>query len=66
MAAFMGLKCTDEQAFRVWKAHENTAPHGDYTTQGLQVDTIEWMNATMARLLPPTLALRYGVTPIYS
>lgn len=64
MAAFMGLDCSDEQAFKAWKAHENQAPHGDYTTHGLRVETIEWMNETMARLLPPPLALRYGVTPI--
>lgn len=63
MANFMGLECSYDQAFRAWKAHENASPHGDYTTHGLPVRTIEYMNATMARLLPPSLALRYGVTP---
>lgn len=59
----MGLECSEEQANRAWKAHENKSPHGDYTTHGLPGNTVEWMNATMARLLPPSLALRWGVSP---
>lgn len=65
MANFMGLECSEDQAFQAWKAHENTSPHGDYTTHGLEVQTIEYMNATMANLLPPSLALRYGINPTY-
>ncbi|CAN0450242.1 unnamed protein product, partial [Ectocarpus sp. 12 AP-2014] len=63
MADFMGLACSEEDALEVWRAHRNPAPHGDYSTHGLQQETIQWMNETMARLLPPSLALRWGVTP---
>lgn len=63
MADFMGLACSEEDALDVWHAHRNSVPHGDYSTHGLQQETIQWMNETMARLLPPSLALRWGVTP---
>ncbi|CAM9389589.1 unnamed protein product [Scytosiphon promiscuus] len=63
MAAFMGLNCSDDDAQRVWWSHRNAEPHGDYTTHGLEDETIVWMNATMARLLPPALAARWAITP---
>ncbi|CAM9389443.1 unnamed protein product [Scytosiphon promiscuus] len=63
LAAFMGLECSEEQARLVWESHQNAEPHGDYTTHGLRLDTIEWMNATMARLLPPVTAIQWGITP---
>lgn len=63
LAAFMGLRCTPEQALKVWKLHQNGSPHVDYTTYGLPSDTLQWMNATMARLLPEPMVLRWGLTP---
>lgn len=63
MAAFMGLACSREQALKVFEAHRNLSPHGNFTTHGLPAETIEWMTAIMARLLPPPLARRWGVTP---
>lgn len=64
LAAFMGLECSEQQALFVWESHQSSEVHGDYTTHGLRPETIEWMNATMARLLPPVTALHWGVNPI--
>ncbi|CAN0230321.1 unnamed protein product [Ectocarpus sp. 12 AP-2014] len=63
LAAFMGLACSEDQARKVWESHQNAVPHGDYTTHGLQLGTIEWMNATMASLLPTAVSLHWGLTP---
>lgn len=63
MATFMGLRCSQEEAFKVWAAHQSSSPHGNFTTRGLPEEVIEWMTAIMARLLPPPLARRWGVTP---
>ncbi|CAB1101820.1 unnamed protein product [Ectocarpus sp. CCAP 1310/34] len=63
LAAFMGLECSEDQARNVWESHQNAIPHGDYTTHGLQLGTIEWMNATMASLLPTAVSLHWGLTP---
>lgn len=63
MAAFMGLACSPKQALKVWEAHQSLSPHGNFTTHGLSMETIEWMTGIMARLLPPALARRWGVTP---
>lgn len=63
LAAFMGLSCSEEEALRVWQSHQSASSHGDYTTFGLAPDTLESMNATMARLLPPAVSLHWGVTP---
>lgn len=64
MAAFMGLECTPEQALRAWEEHRNSSPHGNFETNpDLNEDLIEWMTDIMAKLLPPPLALRWGVTP---
>lgn len=63
LAAFMGLECSEDQALEVWKSHRRPPLHGDYTTRGLPLETISWMNVTMARLLPPPVSLHWGVTP---
>lgn len=63
LAGFIGLQCSEKQAEAVRDAHKNASPHGDYTTHGLLLDTILWMNATMARLLPGQLAVRWGLDP---
>lgn len=63
LAAFMGLDCSSEQAKHVWLSHQSSGPPRDYTTQGLEVETIEWMNATMARLLPVPMVYHYGLVP---
>ncbi|CAM9463136.1 unnamed protein product [Ectocarpus sp. 6 AP-2014] len=63
LAAFMGLECSEDQARKVWESHQNAVPHGDYTTHGLQLGTIEWMNATMASLLPTAVSLHWGLNP---
>ncbi|CAN0313955.1 unnamed protein product [Ectocarpus sp. 6 AP-2014] len=64
IAAFMGLECSEIQAAQVWNAHKQLSHDGGYGTHGLPVETIRSMNATMARLLPPTLALRWEVEPL--
>lgn len=64
VAAFVGLRCSHEQATRVWNSHTISSSHGDYTSSGLTEEVIEWMTALMAKLLPPPLALRWGVIPI--
>eukprot|EP00752_Nemacystus_decipiens_P009580 g8560.t1 len=63
LAAFMGLSCSEDQALRVWQSHQSASPHGDYTTYGLQPETLDLMNATMALLLPPEMSLHWGLTP---
>lgn len=64
MAAFIGLACSPEQAFKVWESHRNPSPHGNFKSYpGLHADTIEWMTTIMGSLLPPPLALRWGVVP---
>lgn len=63
LAAFMGLSCSEDQAFKVWQSHRNASPHGDYSTHGLPPGTLDWMKATMARLLPPEMSLHWGLTP---
>ena len=63
LASFMGLDCSSEQAERVWQSHQSSAPPRDYSTQGLEVETIEWMNATMSRLLPVPVVYHYGLLP---
>eukprot|EP00904_Undaria_pinnatifida_P012542 jgi/Undpi1/8418/HiC_scaffold_25.g10886.m1 len=63
LAGFMGLECSPEQAEKVWQSHQSSAPPRDYSAQGLKVETIEWMNATMARLLPVSMVFHYGLVP---
>lgn len=63
LAAFMGLECDVEQAQRVWKSHQNASPHGDYNTHGLSEETISYMNATMAKLLPEPMVNRWSIIP---
>lgn len=63
MAAFMGLRCSHEQAQRVWESHQMSSTHADYSTSGLPEELIEWMTAVMAKLLPPPMALQWGVVP---
>lgn len=61
----MGLKCSQEIAFKVWEAHRSASPHGNFAThEGLSEETIEWMTGIMARLLPPPLARKWQVTPV--
>lgn len=63
LASFMGLSCSEDQAFHVWQFHQSASAHGGYTTRGLRPETVDWMNATMARLLPPEVSLHWGLTP---
>lgn len=63
LAAFVGLECTEEEADDVWQRHTYANPPGDYTTYGLSIRTLEWMNATMATALPVAMLDRYGLTP---
>ena len=64
IASFLDLECTPEQALHVWEAHRQiNKPSGDYSTRGLQPETIRFMNATMAKLLPVPLVHRYGLVP---
>lgn len=66
LASFLGLDCTAEEAEDVWQRHTYANPPGDYTTYGLSGETLEWMNVTMARVLPVSVLERYGLTPIYA
>ncbi|CAN0144840.1 unnamed protein product [Scytosiphon promiscuus] len=65
LAAFLGLDCTPEKAEDVFRMHAYTDPPGDYTTYGLPINTLEWMNTTMSKVLPEALLARYGLTPIW-
>lgn len=65
LASFMGLECTAEEANSIWRVDTNANPPGDWTTYGLSHETLEWMNTTMASLLPEAVLDRYGLTPIY-
>lgn len=65
LAAFVGLKCTPEEADDVWQRHTYPNPPGNYTTYGVSIETLEWMNATMAATLPEAVLDRYGLTPIF-
>ncbi|CAN0325939.1 unnamed protein product [Ectocarpus sp. 6 AP-2014] len=64
IAAFMGLECSEAQAAEVWNAHRQRSRDGGYGSHGVSEETIRFMNTTMARLLPPTLALRWEVQPL--
>lgn len=66
LAAFMGLKCSKEQALDVWERHRNQSPHGNFNTYNLSVETIGMMNATMVNLLPKAMLDRYGLSEILS
>lgn len=50
VAAFMGLRCSEEQALKVWRSRRMAIRHGDYTNHGLPEETIEWMTITMGKL----------------
>ena len=62
LAAFMGLNCSKEHAVEVLNRHKNQSPHGNFDTCDLQVETIEYMNATMSKLLPEEMLARYGLS----
>ena len=62
LAAFMGLDCTPQQAYEVWELHRESSSHGGYETYGLPIETIEYMNATMSKLLPEEMLTRYGLS----
>ena len=66
LAAFMGLNCSKEHAVEVLNRHKNQSPHGNFDTYDLPVETIEYMNATMSKLLPEEMLARYGLptTPL--
>lgn len=57
----MGLESSDSQLRKVWEKHRNKSPHGGFETYGLPVETIDFMTATMAKLLPEEMLARYGV-----
>ncbi|CAM9733943.1 unnamed protein product [Ectocarpus sp. 12 AP-2014] len=63
IAGFMGLQCSEQQAAKVWIGRRHPSPSGGYASRDLSVETVSFMNATMARLLPPALALRWDVIP---
>ena len=65
LAAFVGLNCTTHEADIVLHRHTYLNPPGDYTTYGISMLTLEWMNLTMAKILPETILGRYGLTPVY-
>lgn len=64
LANFMGLECSLEQAKKVWLQHKHSSIPKSYSTSNLKTETIEWMNTTMAQLLPIELVNHYGLNPI--
>ena len=66
LAAFVGLDCTAEEADEVWQRHAFVNQRGDYTSYGLSIETLEWMNVTMATILPEAMLDRYGLAPMYA
>lgn len=62
----MGLTCTPEQARKVWDLHRESYSHPGYDSIGLPVEKIEFMNATMSKLLPVDMLTRYGLLPTES
>eukprot|EP00752_Nemacystus_decipiens_P012849 g11376.t1 len=64
LAAFVGLNCTADEADDVWQRHAFVNRRGDYTEHGLSDETLKWMNATMAKILPEAMLDRYGLTSI--
>ncbi|CAM9854060.1 unnamed protein product [Ascophyllum nodosum] len=63
LAAFMGLSSSLEQIQDVYEIHKNRSPQGSYIDHGLPIETIEYMNATMSKLLPEEMTSRYGLLP---
>lgn len=61
IASFMGLACPEETAWELWQAHNRPHPTSDLSALGLSFETVEWMNATMSRLLPPPMLARWGL-----
>lgn len=64
LARFMGLNASLEQMRNVHEMHQNHSPHGDFNTYELPLETIEYMNVTMAKLLPKEMLTRYGISPV--
>lgn len=64
LASFLGLECTEEEAVELWRGDTTSTP-GNFMTHGLSHETLEFMNTTMASLLPEAMLERYGLTPIY-
>ncbi|CAM9420565.1 unnamed protein product [Ascophyllum nodosum] len=62
LAAFIGLNCSKEHAVEVLNRHKNQSPHGNFDTYDLPLETIEYMNATMSKLLPEEMLARYGLS----
>lgn len=63
LAGYIGLNCTVAEAEDVFQRHTYANPPGDYTTYGLSTQTLEWMNATMSKVLPVEMLTRYGLSP---
>ena len=62
LAAFIGLKCSPEEAFKHWQHLRNPSPHGNFTTYGLPAATLAWMDEAMLRILPEPMLHRWGLT----
>lgn len=60
----MGLDCSPQQAQTIWEANRNPSPNGGYNAYGLPMETPDWMNVTMATLLPEAMLARWGLTQI--
>lgn len=64
LASFLGLDCTEGEALELWGG-DTTSKAGNFMSVGLTHETVEFMNTTMASLLPAPMLERYGLTPIY-
>lgn len=58
----MGLECSPELALKAWEGRRSPSFHRNYQSYGLPFETLEWMNDTMASLLPKALLDQYGLT----
>jgi len=57
----MGLECSLDEAYDVWRMHIGTFVHGGYESYGLPSELIEFMNRTMSMLLPEEMLVRYDL-----
>lgn len=63
LAAFMGLKCSSDQALEIWQSLREPSAGDDSTAYVLPPETLEWMDDTMSRLLPEPMLGRWGLDP---
>lgn len=61
LAEFMGLNCTLTEVEDIRQRHTYSHIPDKYNTYGLSVETLEWMNGTMSKLLPEKVLTQYDL-----